>query len=383
MRVQSFHASSDRACGIALFSNHLKAALVAYDIQIEECGLAGAATVRKGPARLLHYVPSSFASPRSSASLIRFLRGQDSDENLSVILHGLFRPGETRFRLDSIASEQETHIRLILEKATSIVCLSPAVEQATRAWQSYLQTPASMIQLDHPGLFAAAGVGDVQHRYVLVGGIGRAKKDPGAAATRDLITHCEASGVRVWQHWTNRSSMDPIARSWRHSYGVLSDNAWSAMVSGAHVVMCPYDTRVQSVSGVISEALSAGRFVLATGFEIACEMNRRDPSAVRIENELSRWPGILNELCSVRPRVSTRIPTWSEFGAGLSDLLKSARPANYGYLPDDRRPAFASPGDAHGRDAVWCRARAGMPALQAQASHRPMGPALSGLPNDH
>jgi hypothetical protein len=156
-----------------------------------------------------------------------------------------------------------------------------------------------------------------------LGGISRPKKDHRSGAIRQLICLCERSGVRIWQHWTNIPQPQLLTHSWRHTSGLLTDSQWSSLVSHAKVVLCPYQTRIQSVSGLISEALSVERFVLATSFELALEMQSRAPALVHIEDDLHRWPSLILQLPSPNGCGSAGIPTWDSFAKCIAQELST------------------------------------------------------------
>jgi glycosyltransferase involved in cell wall biosynthesis len=113
----------------------------------------------------------------------------------------------------------------------------------------------------------------------------------------------------------------------------LDDKALSRLVSRANVVVLPYDSREQVTSGVLVEALAAGKPVVATMFPHAVEMlgsgagilvphgdgaavgaalhrvltepglaDRMSAEAIRLSSELM-WPAVADRYCSLASAV--------------------------------------------------------------------------------
>jgi len=319
--VNGFHSSSPGPCGIAIFDRHLRAALLPYDVELRETNLLAAMKLVRTQTSLVHYVPSAYANTKSSRALMSLMSSKERDERIVVVLHGLHSRGEDRFRSDTICQDQERHISLFLAKADTIVALSGSVAKALRSWQDWLGGRPRLLRLDHPGLFEMARLNENRAFYAFLGGISRSKKNHSTDEIGDLVGLCGRRGIEVWQHWTNVHESQVQTRAWSQSFGPVSDLRWSSLVSGAQVVLCPYQTRIQSVSGIVSEALSAQRFVLATSFELAIEMQQRFPALVRIEDNLQRWPDLILQLSSSRARPHASVITWDSFAKHLAQEL--------------------------------------------------------------
>jgi hypothetical protein len=313
MLVNSFYSSVSHSCGVSIFNEHLHVALLPFGINLLETNLRSSTSFTPSLISLVHYVPSGFISSEASIALMQFLTSSKNAETICFILHGLHKHGERRFQKDGICPDQEHHIRLMFQRAESIIVLSNAVAEACRTWQLHFGAKVRIVRLDHPGLFTPMRDAEPDGSYAFVGGISRPKKDHTSRTIGELIGLCEQSGIRIWQHWTNIPQPKPLTQSWRQTSGLLTDIQWSSLVSRAKTVLCPYQTRIQSVSGLISEALSAKRFVLATSFELALEMQRRAPALVRIEDDLHRWPDLILHLPSSNSYASAGIPKWDSF----------------------------------------------------------------------
>jgi hypothetical protein len=323
MWVNSFHSSISAKCGISIFSRHLCRALLPLGIKVRETNLRTFTGVARTRASLIHYVPSGFVNAEASRALAHVLLSSKDDEKILIILHGLHGHGEDRFQNDTVCPGQERHIWLMLHRAECIVALSEVAANACRTWQTRFGGKALLVRLDHPGLFATMRRAGTAGSYALVGGISRSKKDHRTGEIGELIELCENRGIRIWQHWTNVERPQSLRQSWRQTSGLLTDSHWGSLLSHAQVVLCPYQTRIQSVSGLISEALSAGRFVLATGFELALEMQRRVPAQVCVEDNLQCWPDLILQLPSSPSSRSASVPTWDSFAKSIAVALET------------------------------------------------------------
>uniref|UniRef100_A0AAU3I9A8 Uncharacterized protein n=1 Tax=Streptomyces sp. NBC_01393 TaxID=2903851 RepID=A0AAU3I9A8_9ACTN len=103
-----------------------------------------------------------------------------------------------------------------------------------------------------------------------------------------------------------------------------ADDEWAQMLGSAAAVICPYDTRIQCVSGVIAEALSVGTPVLATDFPFAREMQHLYPDYVAVENDLREWPKLTRQF--TRKSLSVPgYPNWPMFTKSLLEELSTLR----------------------------------------------------------
>lgn len=319
MLVNTFYSSASDLCGITIFNRHLREALSRVGLGVLETNLLTATRVIRTPIEILHYVPSCFASSEASDALVQFLVSVTKSQKLFIILHGLHSYGEDRFRDDTICPQGEQHIRLMLQTAESITALSHSAARACGAWQTKFRGNARLLRLDHPGLFARnVTISPTRDSYAFVGGISRSKKVHAHSSLLGLLDLCRRQGVRVWEHWTNVPPLPRCHTAWKRTFGFVSDLDWSKLVSNAHIVLFPYQTRIQSVSGLMSEALSAQRFVLSTSFDLALEMKKKYPSLVSIEDDLGRWPHIIRHLPRTNKYLNTVVPTWNLFANSLA-----------------------------------------------------------------
>ena len=313
--IDEYYSSLTPSCGIEIFSRHLHTALAKFGIGFRETNLMTGISPARTAILLLHYTPSGFTCVDASNALIAFLVSIGSNQRLCVILHGVYARGETRFRDDGVSRAQERHIQLIIEKADTIVALSDSVARALHTWEGD-SVCRRLVHLSHPGLFALEKRPSESNSYSFIGGVSRPKKNHASYRIRNLIDQCEHRGIRIWEHWTNASQLPLGLKSWRHTFGLLEDAQWSALVANASAVLCPYHTQIQPVSGIISEALSAKRFVLSTSFDAAVDFQRKFPNQIEVEDDLQRWPDILLRIRTPANHIaSAAVPTWSRFAA--------------------------------------------------------------------
>lgn len=329
MLVNTFYYSYSDVCGISIFNGHLGKALSRIGISVLNTNLRTTEGSFLAPIGILNYVPGSFASAEAARALIKLLASFRDPQQLFVILHGLHSYGESRFPDGNIYPQHEQHVRLVLERSEGIIALSGSTARAYDTWRVRFGGPGTLIRLDHPGLFKPIGIRSENSDYALIGGISRTKKVYAAPGISELLDACRCQDIRVWEHWSNVSSTASLQRSWRQTFGPLNDLEWSTLISNARVVLCPYQTKVQSVSGMMSEALSAGRFVISTSFDLALEMREQNPALVFVEDDLHEWPNIIKRLQGPDDFKCT-VPSWNSFAAGVASEMSSRQSQKVG-----------------------------------------------------
>ena len=326
MHVRAFYSTISSACGIAIFSRHLRCSLATHGIAVHEHNLRHARSVDPPDVVLLHYVPSGFVSEMAWAQLGRLLHQISSNSLVCVILHGLEPPIPVSCQRNGHLLTDPSQLKLLtlLERADIIVALSRSVSKSWHAWQQNFNLSGQLLPLHHPGLFGNVRLTLSSSAYCFLGGISRAKKDSGSCRVSTLISACEQAGNPIWQHWTNiRSSPTTGVCLWKCTTGVLSDDDWANAIAGAGTVLCPYDTQTQSVSGLLSEAVYAQRPILATSFAISREFKSYTPRLVHIEYNLDKWPQILREIPAFPPGADLNSPpSWDDFAGTLADELR-------------------------------------------------------------
>lgn len=317
MTLYGIHSSSSENCGIAIFNLHLKQSLNDKGISLNSINIiSDIQQIENGKKAILHYVPSTFSTEQSSTKLINLLRYRHF-ENLSVIFHGVYKKGEDRYLKDAICPNQEIHLELLLRKSTKIIALSKTVEINLKSWLSYFKINKEVLLLDHPGLFTPPDIEMGNKPYAFLGGVSRPKKNCNNDSIIKLIQKCNKKGLPIWMHWSNYSNYGcreiNSKNIWKLSNGLVSDQSWSNMIFNSRIILCPYETRIQSVSGLIAEAISAESYVLSTGFDYALEIQKRFPAMIIVDNNIEEWPHLIENIIKREKQSRINYCTWNEF----------------------------------------------------------------------
>jgi hypothetical protein len=283
---------------------------------------------------ILHYIPSAYSTEQSSQRLIRLLQ-EIYFEKLVVIFHGVYREEEKRYYKDTPCPFQKEHLNFIFKKSTEIIALSKTVEVNLKSWLSKFNINRNIITLDHPGLFISQPSVKTNFPYVFIGGVSRPKKNCNNESTDKLIKICKERKLPVWMHWTNMSDFDYYENNlhnvWKTTKGLVSDQSWCNIITNAKVILCPYETHIQSVSGLIAEALSAKCYVLTTAFDFANEMKKRFPSLVIVNDNIEQWPDLIEKLLHENIHILSNYYSWKDFTDDLLSALVYSTEGNMVY----------------------------------------------------
>lgn len=117
----------------------------------------------------------------------------------------------------------------------------------------------------------------------------------------------------------------------------LETSALSRLVQEADVILLPYDSREQVTSGVLVEAVAAGKPVISTGFPHAVELlssgagllvERQNPDAIAAAlRRVLTEPGLADRLAAEADRLSPQL-LWSAVAEQYRDLASSALDAD-------------------------------------------------------
>lgn len=112
----------------------------------------------------------------------------------------------------------------------------------------------------------------------------------------------------------------------------LETSELSRLVQEADVILLPYDSREQVTSGVLVEAVTAGKPVISTGFPHAVELlasgagllvERQDPDAIAAAlRRVLTEPGLAARLAAEAKQLSPQL-LWSAVGQQYRDLASS------------------------------------------------------------
>lgn len=301
------YRSPQAGCGIHIFQQHLVTAMRHSGIDVASCNIA-IDEYKASEITLLHYSPAMW---EGHTGLLENLLERAAPGVTMVVLHSLQPPHVQEYLSECPCVDIARHLSAMLRAHATVVSLSVSCTRCLDSWGTALS--ASTVTCTHPGLFAQTQRTRRPPPYAFFGGVIRPKKDPTADTIRTLLECIQDVGVDVWIHSSNKSHVS-IGRSahrvWRETIGVMDDIEWSEAVSLARVVLCPYDTRMQCVSGLVAEAVSAGTFVIATSFPFAVELASECPGHVRVENDLRVWPAVTARLAASVPMPAAGVPSW-------------------------------------------------------------------------
>ena len=177
--------------------------------------------------------------------------------------------------------------------------------------------------LYHPGLLNNSFIKEpkIKFPYIFLGGIIRPKKDFNSNVQIPLINSLINSNIQVWIHSTRNIQIDSsISSVWKFTTNELSSEKWSEAISNASWVLCPYDTKIQTVSGIIAESISVGTKVLATSFPYSNEMSEKYKDCVIVNDNFNKWPEIiLNNLNKI---LCPKYPNWKDFVIDLLEIVE-------------------------------------------------------------
>lgn len=180
------------------------------------------------------------------------------------VLQGICRAAERVVVMSATARHRLVEQRIADPRRVVIIPHGVADTAAGRAPLPEREGPTTILTwgLLGPGkgielaLEAVAGLPGV--RYVVAGEIHPNVRQRSGEAYRDgLLARAEALGIRDRVVFQNRYLDPPALRQ---------------LIADAHVVLLPYESREQVTSGVLVDALAAGRPVVATAFPHAVEL---------------------------------------------------------------------------------------------------------------
>jgi glycosyltransferase involved in cell wall biosynthesis len=309
-------------CGLATFSESFVAAITASGDDTVEVVRAIDDLDRPTPARIndraaivgeLHV-----SRPAAAQSVSRLLSradvvvvqheygiyGGDDGDDVIGVLEALTAPSIVV--LHTVLEDPTPHQRRVLERvasaATAVVVMSDTASRLLATGYRVEMDRVSVIPHGVPDWDALAGRHRADRTTMLTWGlIGPGKGLEwgirAVAALRDVEprVHYEILGethpkVIAHEGEVYRERLELLT----HELGVadrvtfdaryLDRDKLAARVAGADLVLLPYDSRVQVTSGVLVEAVAAGKPVVATGFPHAVEL-LRDGAGTIVEHQ--------------------------------------------------------------------------------------------------
>jgi hypothetical protein len=301
--------SRSEACGLSHFSRHLANELRARGVSVADHNLPDQLDCKRQNT-IVHYVPSMWSG--AAETFDKVLRSAFQGR-LMVMIHGLYTRTDLTHMSETPCPDLPSHVASIASRADCVVGLSHSCSELYSEWvEGNNRARASIATLLHPGLAKATPREIGMRNYVFYGGVIRPKKSIAGGEIRRLLRALRRSGLETWVHVSNGGTNVTVPEASQVSTGVCDDEEWTKMVTNALAVVCPYDSRVQCVSGVIAEAISVGIPVIATSFRFAREMRDKYPDIVLVSDNLSDWPRMILALQG-REHSAPHYPNWGCF----------------------------------------------------------------------
>ncbi len=292
-------------CGLATFGVALEQELVRGGDLVEVVAVddgSGQATTRAGVHVLTNGEPSSVAAACEVLSIcdVAIIQheygiygGRDGDEVLDI-LRGIEVP--TVVILHTVPAEPTAHQRLVLERVCELASRVVVMTQAAgrRLLVGYDTDESTMRVIPHgatppPPLPPGDRVADRRPTLLTWGLLGPGKGIEHVIRALSLLTNLSPAVRYTVAGATHPKVFARCGDDYRRS---LIRETWSAGVAGnvhfddtyrevpdlmrlvasSMVVVLPYDSRDQATSGVLVDAIAAGRPVIATAFPHAVEM---------------------------------------------------------------------------------------------------------------
>jgi glycosyltransferase involved in cell wall biosynthesis len=348
-------------CGLATFTAALLTQLSLPSGRTEVIRVVDEVSTHPGAEVVGHLVNGSPASARAAVELLNsydvvllqheygIYGGPDGSDVLELV-DGLTVP--LVVVLHTVLEAPTTRQRLVLERllAAADVIVTMTETANLRLVRHYAADPSHLVVIPHgavdhgrwvkvpprndrptiltwgllgPGkgiewaVEAMPGLRDLNPRYLVLGKTHPKVLERDGEAYRDALdAQVERLGVR------DLVELDP-------SY--LDVPALARIVAGADVVLLPYDSREQVTSGVLIEAVAAGRPVVSTAFPHALELLLDGPGLVvpqrdagALEHALRRVlsePGLAGEMAA---QAAAKAPglLWPAVGARYRQLVE-------------------------------------------------------------
>jgi glycosyltransferase involved in cell wall biosynthesis len=284
--------------------------------------------------------------------------GPDGDEVLEVLAR-LTAP--TIVVLHTVLATPTAGQRRVLERVTeessAVVVMSETARRLLAERYRVDQTKVSVIPHGVPEWVAVPAIGHPDHRTMLTWGlIGPGKGIEWGIRAMVQLAEVDPSFHYVIAGQTHPKVLAHEGERYRESLQRLIDDSGlsdrvtlddryldpaqlAAQVSAAEIVLLPYDSRDQVTSGVLAEAVAAGKQVVATGFPHALDLlgggvgtvvAHEDPAAIaQAVTHLLTRPHRVRKI-DLRHGVFGADASWSAVAAEyrrLSDSIQAARSA--------------------------------------------------------
>ena len=349
-------------CGIATFTTALGSALARQGGRVRVVRVVDDANApMKGESKVVGHLVGSDPSTiegavdalnRSDIAIVQHeygLYGGRDGSDVVTVLEGLRIPSVAI--LHTILPDPMSHQREVLDAvilaADAVVVMTDAAEATLRRVNNVGPTPVSVIAHGAAIAHPHRGRGDGVHPKILTWGL----LGPGKGvewvidalmdltdlnpAPRYVVAGCTHPKVLAYEGDVYRESLERRVRHNGVGAMVEFDNTYrslsslNTLIDSADVVVLPYDSTEQATSGVLVDAIAAGRPVVATAFPHAVELlgegagivvPHRDPAALsRAIRRLLTEPELVAEMNATARRLAPGL-SWDAIGAQYQDL---------------------------------------------------------------
>ncbi len=220
----------------------------------------------------------------------------NSTKKIITILHGIYPNYTYSLKADTYNPYIGQQIDLIIKHSSAIISLSQSTFEFLKSWLRPLPGKSSFI-LFHPGFnYIDPNIHNILchfEEYFFFGGMIRPKKEIRQSDFYTFLTKCKEKSINIWVHDTKsiyKNIKNEITNIvWKYSYGQLFTSEWRNLLMNSKMVLCPYNSSLQTVSGLIAESLSLEIKVLSTSFPYAIEMALKYPEFVILDNDIENW----------------------------------------------------------------------------------------------
>ena len=317
--LKSAYIVKTEPCGIKSFDNNLSVGFSKIGIVCKSFDIRDYLSLNKSNIILFHYVPSMYAMHTDSLqSFLQYFGGQ-----IITILHGVYPKGQFQLKEDTYNPYIREQINLIIKHSKAIISLSQSTFNFLESWSNPLPYWARHI-LFHPGFNSYKDSTPLNHEnYFFYGGMFRAKKNLEEDAFNKLLYKCKNNSIKIWVHDTkaiyNDRKNEITNKIWKYSSGQLSVSNWKGLISNSEIILFPYSTSIQTVSGLMAESISLGKISITTNFPYAIEMASKYRGLIIIDDDVVNWDKHLIGQKPIHEKIN--YPDWNYFIKRIIEII--------------------------------------------------------------
>ncbi|MFC2152194.1 hypothetical protein ACFLSE_06660 [Bacteroidota bacterium] len=317
MNISTLLLQKENPCGISLFNEKLIDMFRRLGFNPKEYDFKKSNSFNDN-CTLFHYVPSLYADYNDV-----FDKKLKVCNNLITIIHGIYPKGKFNYLGDTVNNFQKTQLEIIRKYSKSLIFLSYSTLNIYKDW-FIVHDEKKKIVLRHPGLNKKELKMELnQNKYVFTGGIIRKKKSYESQKEKKLLQSLDNKGIKVWLHSTNNTTSTEVKNMvWKYTFGSLQTSQWNKIIYQSKIILCPYSTEIQTVSGILSEGISCGKLIISTSFPYALEISQEYNEYIIIENDINKWSNIISENWD-KNKTIPKFNDWYSFGKNVIRIINN------------------------------------------------------------